>query len=106
MKVKSLIRPGDIYAVHTGAYAGEMLLCIKVNKAAYCFLSIPNLINRDIDIPVVNNAIETKIIQYIENVPKFVLKTSTEQYKHNEKANNRRKQPNTQNVLGGKDSIS
>lgn len=100
------LKRGDLYAVHTGSYAGEMLLYIKQEKNTCCFLSIPNLINRNIDNPVVIRGIEGKILQYVENVPKYVLKTSIKQYNYNEKANNRRQQPNSPNFLGIKDASS
>jgi branched-subunit amino acid transport protein AzlD len=78
---------GDIYAVHTGSYAGEMLIYIKSETVDYCFLSVPNLINRVIPQIVFDHGRNNNILRYVERVPVYVLKTSTAQYVKNEKTN-------------------
>jgi hypothetical protein len=100
------IKPGDIYAVHTGTYAGEMLIFIKKLGVDYCFLSIPNMLNRVIPKVIFEYGRNNNILKYVERVPGYVLKTSTAQYTKNEKITNRRQQPNTSNVLDGKSTIT
>ena len=100
------IKPGDVYAVHTGTYAGEMLIYIKSETVDHCFLSIPNMVNRTIPKIVFDHGRNNGILKYVEKIPGFVLKTSTAQYAKNEKINNRRKQPNTQDVLDSKDAVA
>ena len=101
---KKLI-PGDVYAVHTGKYAGEMLIFIKSVGNDYCFLSVPVMKNRVISNILFDHGRNSNILRYVERVPSYVIKTSTAQYVKNEKTNNRRKQPDTQDVLDGKDTI-
>ncbi len=100
------ITPGDIYAVHTGTYAGEMLIYIKSETVDHCFLSIPNMVNRIIPKIIFDHGRNNNILRYVERVPVYVLKTSTAQYVKNEKTNNRREQPCASNVLDGQNPIS
>jgi hypothetical protein len=88
-KKTSNIKEGGIYAVHTGKYAGEMLIFIKSTKVDHCFLSIPNISNRNIPKIVFDRGIKTKIVQFVEEAPKDVLKISKEQYSYNENSHNR-----------------
>ena len=47
MKIYSgKIKPGEIFAVHTGAYAGELLLNVKNTGVDCCFIAIPTMVNR------------------------------------------------------------
>lgn len=79
-----VIKPGDIYAVHTGSYAGEMLIYIKSKAVDHCFLSIPKMVNRTIPKIIFEHGRNTDILKYVERAPKYVLKTSTAQYIKNE----------------------
>lgn len=90
---------GDSYAVHTGTYAGEILIFLKETKDNYCFLSIPNMVNREIPKLVIENARNKGIIKFVERVPTYIVQISNQQYLINEKSNNRREQSNAQNVL-------
>lgn len=83
---------GDSYAVHTGAFAGEILIFIKESSDNYCFLSIPTMHNREIPKLVIENARNKGIIKFVERVPQYVVQVSNQQYLINEKSNNRRKQ--------------
>jgi hypothetical protein len=96
---------GDIYAVHTGTYAGEMLIYIKSEAVDYCFLSIPKMVNRVVPKIIFDHGRNNNILRYVERAPSYVLKTSTAQYAKNEKTINRREQPHTSNVLDGEESI-
>lgn len=101
-----IVTPGDIYAVHTGTYAGEMLIYIKSETLDHCFLSIPKMENRVIPKIIFEHGRNNNILRYVERVPKYVLKTSTAQYVKNENTNNRRKQPDTQDVLDSKNPVA
>ena len=77
--------PGRVYAVHTGTYAGQMLLFIKTESVDYCFLSIPEMNNLTIPKSIFEHGLKNDIVKYAETVPSYVLKVSTAQYKQNER---------------------
>lgn len=104
MANKSL-KLGDVYAVHTGTYAGEMLIYVKSETLDYCFLAIPKMINRVIPKIIFDHGRNNNILRYVERAPGYVLKTSLAQYVKNEKTNNRREQSHTPNVLDSEDPI-
>jgi len=106
MKGNKNLSTGDIFAVHTGTYAGEMLIYIKTQSIDCCFLSIPNMVNRVIPKIALEHARNTGIIKFVERAPGYVTKTALAQYNKNEKTYNRREQPDTSNVLDGKIAIS
>jgi hypothetical protein len=81
---------GEIYAVHTGDYAGEMLIFIEEKTKNFRFLSVPIMENRIVPVESFNFARNTDIIKYVERAPEYVLQASIIQYKHNEKSNYRR----------------
>ena len=105
-KANKKLTPGDVYAVHTGTYAGEMLIFIKSETVDYCFLSVPNLVNRIIPQIVFDHGRNNNILRYVERVPSYVCKTSTAQFIKNEKINHRRKQSDTSDVLDSEDSVA
>jgi len=76
---------GQVYAVHTGTYAGQMLLYVDKGSIDYCFLSIPEMRNFTIPRAIFEHGIKTDIVKYVETVPKYVLKVSIAQYKQNER---------------------
>lgn len=83
-----LPKKADVFAVLTGDYAGEMLIYIKGDKKVVNFLSIPNMINRDIPYDKFEFAVKNDIIELTyEKLPKNVYALCVEQYKHNSKAN-------------------
>jgi len=77
--------PGRVYAVHTGTYAGQMLLFIKTETVDYCFLSVPEMNNLTIPHAIFEHGLKNNIVKYAETVPSYVLKVSTAQYKQNER---------------------
>lgn len=81
---KQTINVGDSYAVHTGTYAGELLIYIKKNVESLCFLTVPTMKNREIPMLVFENARNKGIIKFVEKVPSYIIKVSTEQYRINE----------------------
>lgn len=74
---------GHVYAVHTGTYAGQMLLYVEKKSVDYCFLSVPEMNNLTIPQTIFEHGIDNNIVKYVETVPKYVLKVSIAQYKHN-----------------------
>ena len=88
MKVK--IKEGNIYAIHTGQYAGEMLIFVKSNKTDHCFLSIPLMCNRNIPIIVFERGLSTEVVKFVESAPPYVWEISNKQYIKNEDTHNRR----------------
>lgn len=76
---------GYLYAVHTGTYAGQMLLYVNKEAVDYCFLSIPEMKNFTIPRTIFEHGIKTGIVKYVETVPKYVLKVAIAQYKQNSK---------------------
>ncbi len=76
---------GYVYAVHTGTYAGQMLLYVSKETVDYCFLSIPEMRNFTIPRVIFEHGIKTGIVKYVETVPGYVLKVATAQYKQNSK---------------------
>lgn len=76
---------GNVYAVHTGTYAGQMLLFVEKQSIDYCFLSVPEMNNLTIPKTIFEHGINNNIVKYVETVPKYVLKVSIAQYKHNNK---------------------
>lgn len=103
--VKKLI-PGDIYAVHTGAYAGEMLIFIEEKSVDYCFLSIPKMVNRAVPKVVFDHGRNNNILRYVERAPGYAFKTSKAQYVKNENTYNRRKQSSTSDVLDSEKPVA
>jgi ribosomal protein L14E/L6E/L27E len=97
--------PGDIYAVHTGVYAGELLIYIKRSGDKHCFLATPKMENRNVPIKSFENARNSDIIKYVEKAPSYVTKVSEAQYIKNETSYHRRKQLGPQDLLDGEDSI-
>jgi hypothetical protein len=97
--VKKALHKGDSYAVHTGAYAGEILIFIKSVKESLCFLAIPTMENREIPNLVFENARNKGIIKFVDKVPSYIVNVSTQQYEINEKSPNRLQQSNSPNVL-------
>jgi ribosomal protein L14E/L6E/L27E len=92
MKLHKGNKLGDVYAVHTGTYAGEMLIYIKQSDTHVSFLSIPNMVNRDIPIYSFDLGRNSDIIKYVERVPDYIRKIVKVQYEQNENSNHRYEQ--------------
>jgi hypothetical protein len=86
----NIVSIGDIYAVHTGAFAGEMIICVGVEGKDYCFLATPTMLNRKIPRAILEHGRNHGIIKFVEQSPDYVLEVSKAQYKLNEDSNNRR----------------
>jgi len=80
---------GHIYAVHSGTYAGEMLILVKKTAKFYNFLAVPTMVNRNVPKESFELARNSDIIKYVEQGPKDVVEVCIEQYKKNEDLNNK-----------------
>jgi hypothetical protein len=89
MKLNRKPKRGEIYAVHSGVYAGEMLIFIKCLLSSFHFLSIPTMQNRIIPLKSFDFARNNDIIEYVEQLPADIVAISIKQYTENEKLNNR-----------------
>ena len=90
---------GHIYAVHSGTYAGEMLILVEQTAQFYNFLAVPTMVNRNVPKESFELARNSDIIKYVEQGPEDVVKVCIEQYKQNEKPNNRFQQSDTSYFL-------
>lgn len=63
-------RLGEVYACNTGKHAGKMLVYMDNNKHEYGFLAIPTMENLWVPINEFEFAIDSKILEYVERVPK------------------------------------
>ena len=84
MKVLKSLKQGDSYAVHTGKYAGEIIIFVKEQKDDFCFLAIPVMENKIISKAIFNHACKHNIVKYVERVPVFVQQTVAQQFTLNE----------------------
>lgn len=82
------LKEGNVYAVQTGDYAGEMLVYISTDFMYHKFLSIPLMKNRNIPKDKFIFGMNNRIIEYVERVPKKFLSVIEAQYQKNENSNN------------------
>lgn len=77
-----------IFAVQTGAYAGEMWIFCEKTKDEYHFLSIPIMENRYIKKELFYNGLEGGALKLVEKIPRYVYNIAVKQFKQNEKTLN------------------
>ena len=75
---------GSAYAVTTGTFVGEIFIYIKQDAEHMHFLSIPKMLNREVPIEKFDYAIKTKVIEYIEKIPRNERSMCRIQYEANE----------------------
>jgi len=86
------LKTGDLFAISTGSYLGEFFVFIERKSSIQYFLSLPKMINRQIDEKQIDHALSTGILEFQENLPDDVKKVCTEQHiKNNDKTIRRRK---------------
>jgi hypothetical protein len=78
-------RFGDVYAVQTGDYAGQMFILISKNEEDYDFLASPLMENQKVPFEKFDFALREGIIEYVERLPKFVRNIARAQHEENEK---------------------
>jgi hypothetical protein len=77
-----------IFAVETGAYAGEMWIFCKKKDDKYQFLSIPIMENRCIEKELFYNGLEGGALKFVEKIPRYVYNIAVKQFMQNEKTLN------------------
>jgi hypothetical protein len=82
------LQPGNVYAVQTGDYAGEMLVYVLTDFMYHKFLSIPLMKNRNIPKEKFVFGMNNHIIEFVERVPKKFYSIIEAQYQKNENSNN------------------
>lgn len=82
------LQKGNVYAVQTGDYAGEMLVYISTDFLYHKFLSVPLMQNRNIPKDKFIFGMNNHIIEYVERVPKKFLCVIEAQHQKNENSNN------------------
>jgi hypothetical protein len=79
---KQSLKGGDVYAVQTGDYVGELWIYVESNDENHYFLA-PNKINRQIPKEKFDFGKEHGIIEFVETTPKNIFKVLKEQYNQN-----------------------
>lgn len=80
---KKGLKKGDVYAVQTGDYVGEMLIFVDDDPEFYMFLSTPKMLNRDIPKDKFDIGKKNGIIEYVETLPRDVFKVVEKQFESN-----------------------
>ena len=81
------IKPGSCYGVLHGQFVGELFVFIEEEKDTLCFLSIPNMKNRDVPRDKFDYAMKNGVLEYIENLPRNERSVCILQYKSNTNKN-------------------
>jgi hypothetical protein len=76
------LKDGDVYAVQTGDYVGELWIYMESDKDNHYFLA-PNKVNRQIPKEKFDFGKEYDIIEFVETTPKNIFKVLKEQYRKN-----------------------
>jgi len=84
------MKTGSIYAVSTGKYLGEFFVYIGQVKNKRKFLSLPKMLNREIENKNIDHALEKGILEFQEVLPVDIINVCKQQYHQNEKAIHRR----------------
>tara|TARA_R110000868_G_scaffold273487_2_gene532671 strand:- start:268 stop:549 length:282 start_codon:yes stop_codon:yes gene_type:complete len=72
-----------VYAVTTGVFVGELLVYMEDSEDNHKFLSLPNMINRDIPIDKFKLGLQNKIVDIVDTIPRSIYKVCLAQYKKN-----------------------
>jgi len=82
-KTKKHPKKKYIYAVTAGYYLGELLVYIETDNQVYKFLSLPEMLVREIPIEKFDIGIQNKIVDVVEKMPSHVYKMCKLQYSKN-----------------------
>lgn len=77
---KKKLKEGDVYAVQTGDFVGQLFNFIKKDGDEYVFLSVPEIKIQRVPIEKFDFAKEHEIIEYIETLPRNIFKVIKAQY--------------------------
>ena len=78
---KPKIKKGDVYAVQTGDFVGQLFSFIKKDGDDYVFLSVPDIKIQRVTIERFDFAKEHEIIEFVEHLPKNISRVVEAQYK-------------------------
>ena len=77
------LKAGQVYAILTGDYVGEMWVLMEWTKDKLNFLSIPNMLNRSAPYDRFQFGIANRIVEKADKLPTEVFKPLKEQYEQN-----------------------
>jgi hypothetical protein len=86
---KPKIKKGDVYAVQTGDFVGQLFNYIEKDGEDYVFLSIPEMMIQRVPVDKFDFAKEHEIIEYVETLPRNIFKVVKAQYEELSKTENR-----------------
>ena len=81
---------GNIYHIHTGTHRNKFIILVNTSEKKLSFLLLPEGKNLIISYKDYNIGIESKIIEYVETLPRKISKVCKRQYEKNEYADCRR----------------
>lgn len=82
-------KKGEVYAIHHGDYAGQMLAVCKTCSPQHedvHLLSFPEMHNIVIPRKEMESGIERGIVRFAERLPRSVRRVAIKQYEQNERA--------------------
>ena len=77
-------KKGSSYIVNGGDFEGLILIYIESTEESHGFLSIPDTKNHWIPKEKFDFGLDECIIEFIENVPKYVIKITEIKFRENE----------------------
>jgi len=95
----------ELYAVHTGDYAGQLFAIIDDTKEFVHCLSLPVMENIKVPKESFESGRNSNIIKFVEKLPRKIYSVVEAQYKANENSDNRRQQFNTPNISYSEDAV-
>lgn len=84
----SKLKKGDVFAVQTGDFAGQMFYFMEQNENDYIFFTTPLIEILKVPIDKFDFAKEHGIIEYVENLPRKIFKVVKRQYEILKKSKN------------------
>lgn len=81
---KKKMRQGRLYACLAGTYTGAFLIYIRTEKDKHGFLRSPEMENFWVSKKEVDFAIESDILEFVEDVPPHTKKVAIFKFKENE----------------------
>ena len=80
------IKQGNMYAIHHGDYAGQMIVYVMQDRKEqrYNFLALPDMKTLKIKQTDFSEVISSGLVKFVEKIPKHVTKVIVAQYKKNQ----------------------
>ena len=78
---------GCVYAVTAGKFLGELLVFVETKNDNFKFLSLPTMSIRDVPKDKFDVGVKSKIIDFVERLPKDIFNTCVKQYRKNSTPN-------------------